>query len=551
MTSTGLTLRPFYWRATNLFPEKEVVSRGPDGITRYTYREFGERTRRLAGALSALGVEPGDRVGTVGWNTHRHYEAYFAIPLMGAQLHTINAVLPDEHVEYIVEDAGDEVLLVDPGEPFETIERLWDRFDDVREVIVMGDERPETDLDCVSTYEEVVADADPVEWPDLSEDQPAGMCYTSGTTGKPKGVEYTQKMIYSHAMMVATPSAIGVDESDVIMHVVPMYHVNSWELPFSAAMAGAKQVYPGQSPDAETLARLIEEEGVTLTAGVPTVWINLLDYLDDHDADISSLDRIVVGGSAAPSAVMRRFEDEYDVVIEHAWGMTETMSIGSVSRSKSQMREWSQEERFEKRAKQGLISPGMELKLVDESGEEMPWDGESIGELYVRGPTVVDEYYNRPEANEESFEDGWLRTGDIATVDEDGYLELVDRAKDVIKSGGEWISSIDLENKLMEHDDVVEAAVIAVPHDRWRERPVACIRPKRGADLTADDVLAFLEESYPRWWLPDNVVFLESVPKTATGKFDKKRLRESYEDADLPRAPEGSGDGNENAGGDD
>ncbi|WP_224447974.1 long-chain fatty acid--CoA ligase [Haloprofundus salilacus] len=537
MSSTELTLRPFFWRATRLFPEKEVVSRGPDGMTHYTYREFGDRARKLAGALSSLGVEPGDRVGTVGWNTHRHYEAYFAIPLMGAQLHTINAVLPDDHVEFIVGDADDEVLLVDPGEPFETVERLWGRFDGVHEVVVLDDQIPETDLDCVTAYEDLVADADPLKWPDLSEDQPAGMCYTSGTTGKPKGVEYTQKMMYSHSMMVATPSAIGVDESDVVMHVVPMYHVNSWELPFSAAMAGAKQVYPGPSPDAETLARLIEEEGVTLTAGVPTVWINLLDYLDEHDADVSSLDRIVVGGSAAPSAVMRRFEDEHDVTIEHAWGMTETMSIGSVSRPKSHMRDWDREERFEKRAKQGLLSPGMEMKIVNDEGEEVPWDGETVGELYVRGPTIVSEYYNRPEADEGSFEDGWLKTGDIATVDEDGYLELVDRAKDVIKSGGEWISSIELENKLMEHDDVLEAAVIGVPHERWRERPVACVQRKSGTTLSADDVLAFLEESYPRWWLPDNVVFVEEVPKTATGKFDKKRLRDEYGDAELPRAP--------------
>ncbi|GAA0253689.1 long-chain fatty acid--CoA ligase [Haladaptatus pallidirubidus] len=537
MTATDLTLRPFYWRATNLFPEKEIVSRDSDGTTRYDYREFGERTETLAGALSALGVELGDRVGTLGWNTHRHYEAYFAIPLMGAQLHTINPVLPDNHVEFIVNDAGDDILLVDPGEPFETVERLWDRLAGVREVIVMDDELPETDIECVSVYDELVANADSFEWPTLSEDQPAGMCYTSGTTGKPKGVEYNQKMIYSHAMMVATPSAIGIGESDVVMHVVPMYHVNSWELPFSTTMAGAKQVYPGPSPSAETLARLIEEEGVTLTAGVPTVWINLLDYLDNNNADISSLERIVVGGSAAPRGVMRRFKEEYDVVIEHAWGMTETMSIGSVSRSKSHMQDWDRDERFEKRTKQGLLSPGMEMKIVDEGGNELPWDGESVGELYVRGPTVIGGYYNRPQANEASFDGDWLQTGDIATVDEDGYLELVDRSKDIIKSGGEWISSIELENKLMEHDEILEAAVIAVPHDRWRERPVACVERKQQSTLQEDAVLEFLEKAYPKWWLPDKVIFIEGVPKTATGKFDKKQLRDEYENTDLPQTP--------------
>ncbi|WP_193569996.1 MULTISPECIES: long-chain fatty acid--CoA ligase [Halorussus] len=553
-----MTIRPFLWRAANLFPGTEVVARTRDGVHRYAYADVDDRVRSLASGLAHLGVESGDRVGTFGWNHHRHFEAYYAAPLMGAQLHTINVQLSDDHVEYIVNDAGDDVLLVDPGDPFETVERLWDRFETVETVVVMGtaDDLPDdTDLPA-HAFEDLIADGSAdFDWPDLAGDQPAGMCYTSGTTGKPKGVEYTQEMIYAHSLMVTTPAAIGIEESDVVLPVVPMFHVNSWEFPYAATMVGAKQVYPGPSPDAADLVDLVESEGVTLTAGVPTVWIDVLDYLEDHDADISSLERIVVGGSAAPEGVMRRYEDEHGVTIDHAWGMTETMSIGSVSRPKAGMADWDREARFAKRAKQGLLSPGLEMKIVDDDGEELPWDsaerssadhssgqgpredGEAVGELYVRGPTVVTEYYNRPEANQEEFEGDWLKTGDIASIDEDGYIEVVDRAKDVVKSGGEWISTIELENALMAHEDVVEAAVIAVPHERWRERPLACAVVREGADLSAEDLLAFLDGEFPDWWLPDDVAFVEEVPRTATGKFDKKVLRDRFADPDLRFTP--------------
>ena len=542
MTGTDLTLRPFFWRATRLFPEVEVVSRGADGETfRYTYADVDERVRALAAGLESLGVGQGDRVGTFAWNHHRHYEAYFGVPMMGAQIHTINVQLPDEHVEYIVNDAADDVLCVDPS-MVETVERLWDRFDSVREVVVMGgaEDVPDSSLD-LHAYEDLVADhrADGYEWPDVGEDQPAGMCYTSGTTGPPKGVEYTHKMYYAHSMMVTTPPALDLSESAVTMAVVPMFHVNGWEFPYAATMVGAKQVYPGPSPDAADLVSLIESEGVTLTAGVPTVWINVLDYLEDHDADLSSLERIVVGGSAAPAEMMRRYEDDYGVSVDHAWGMTETMSIGSMARPKASMADWDREDRYAKRKTQGLLSPGLEMRIVDDDGNDLPWDGESVGELLVRGPTVVTEYYGRPDAQDEDFDGDWLRTGDIGVVDEDGYIQLVDRAKDVIKSGGEWISSIELENALMAHDDVVEAAVVAVPHDRWGERPYACVVRREGSDVSADDLRAFLEEDgdYPSWWLPDDVMFVEEVPKTATGKFDKKSLREDVEDPELRWTP--------------
>ncbi|MFT4909125.1 MAG: fatty-acyl-CoA synthase [Natronomonas sp.] len=542
-----LTLRPFFWRATRLFPETEVVSRTHDGIDRYTYLDFGDRVRRLAAALANMGVTSGDRVGTLGWNTHRHLEAYYAVPLSGAQLHTVNLLLRDDNVEYIINDAADDVLIVD-RDAVTILDRLWDQIDGVREVVVMDDIVPETDADLpLSAFEDLIADTDPMaSWPPLSEDDPAGMCYTSGTTGMPKGVEYTHKMLYAHAMMVMTPAALNIAEDDVVMPVVPMFHVNSWEFPYAVTMAGAKQVYPGPSPDPADLVDLIESEDVTLTAGVPTVWIDVLGHLDEHGGDLSSLERIIVGGSAAPREVMRRYEDEYDVTIEHAWGMTEVMSIGSVSRPTSGAATGGREAALDKRAKQGLLSPGLEMRVVGDDGEPVSWDGEAFGELLVRGPTVVGEYYNRPEANESDFvaaDDGgtrWLRTGDIATVDEDGYIEVVDRAKDVIKSGGEWISSIELENALMAHDDIAEAVVIAAPHERWQERPLAFVVPKAGCEIGVEAVRTFLAKEFPRWWLPDGVRFREEIPKTATGKFDKKTLRETIEEPDLPYAP---GDG--------
>lgn len=539
MASTELTLRPFFWRATELFPEKEVVARTEQGMSRYTYAEFGRRVPALAAGLAALDVEQGDLVGTLGWNHHRHFEAYFAVPLMGAQLHTINVQLPDEHIEHIVEDAGDHVLLVDPS-VMGTVERLWDRLDSVEAIVVMSDSVPETGLPSVYAYEDLLHDHERYEWPPLDEEQPAGMCYTSGTTGNPKGVVYTHKMYFVHALMVMTPAALDISERDVVMPLVPMFHVNAWEFPFASTMAGAKQVYPGPSPDPETLVHLIESEGVSLSAGVPTIWLNVLDHLDRTDADISSLDRIVVGGSAAPEGMMRRYEEDYGVTVEHAWGMTETMSIGSVSRPKAGMDDWSRADRYAKRKRQGLLSPGLEMRLVDEDGEAVPWDGKSVGELRVRGPTVTDSYYNRPAANREEFEDGWLKTGDIATVDADGYLDIVDRRKDVIKSGGEWISSIELENALMALETVAEAAVVSVTHDRWGERPIACVVTRPDARVTGEDLRETLAGEFPRWWLPDAIIFVEEIPKTATGKFDKKVLRDRYPDPTLRWTPAGS-----------
>lgn len=374
-------------------------------------------------------------------------------------------------------------------------------------------------------------------FPDISEDQPAGMCYTSGTAGRPKGVECTHKMYYAHSLMVMTPAGLNIDSEDVVLSMVPMYHVNSWEFPYASTMTGTKQVYPSPSPETPDVVRLIESKGVTLSAGVPTIWIDLLDYLDTHGVGLDSLERIIVGGSVAPESMMRRYENEYDVSIDHVWGMTETMSIGSVSRPNSD--DYSDEAYYGKRKMQGLLSPGLEMKVHDDDGNRVLWTGEDFGELYVHGPTVATEYYNQPEANETDFDSDWFKTGDIVAIDEDGYIDVVDRSGDVIKSGGESMSSIELENALMANDHVLEAAVIAVPEQRWQERPLACVVLKEDMDVSPETLRESLrtKHDFPDWWLPDNIEVVESIPKTATGKFDKKALRDEFDDAELRWTP--------------
>ncbi|MFC7028463.1 long-chain fatty acid--CoA ligase [Halomicroarcula sp. GCM10025324] len=538
------TLGPFLWRAANLYPDTEIVSRTHEGMVRYDYATYADRTAQLANALDAAGYGDGDRLATFCWNHHRHFETYFGVPGIGAQLHTINPLLPDEHIQYIVENAADRTIFVDESflpklegavaddpDPFSTVDRY----------VVMGESMPETDLEAVA-YDSFLEGHDTeYDWPELDEDQPAGLCYTSGTTGRPKGVEYTQQMLWAHTMAIQQPQGIPLDDDDVMMPVVPMFHVNAWGLPFSATAGGAKHVYPGPQPSPEDLATLIEEEGVTVTAGVPTVWLGLMEHVKEHDTDLSSLDRLVVGGSAAPEAMIRFFDD-HDVELVHAWGMTETAPVGSVAHLKGNLEDADYDTQVEKRSKQGLITPGLEFRVVGDDGEAVAWDGEAFGELLVRGPWVTREYFARPDATEAEFEDGYLKTGDVVTVDEDGYIKIVDRAKDVIKSGGEWISSVELENELMAHDDVTEAAVIGVPHERWQERPLALVVPTEGTDTDAlaDDLREHVLDSYPKWWVPDNFVTIDEMPKTATGKFSKKTLREEYGDASLVegRVPE-------------
>jgi fatty-acyl-CoA synthase len=546
------TLRPFLWRARQLYADTEVVSRTHEGIVRYDYDSYGDRVAQLANALSAAGYggvsespdsearetesPGGERIATFCWNHHRHFETYFGVPGMGAQLHTINPLLPDKHVQYIVENAADRTVFVDQS----LLPKLEgavaddpDSFETVERYVVMGETVPETDLDAVS-YESFIGDQPTsYDWPDLAEDRPAGLCYTSGTTGRPKGVEYTQGMLWSHTMGIQSPQGIPLADDDVVMPVVPMFHVNAWGLPFSATAGGAKHVYPGPKPSPEDLAGLIEDEGVTVTAGVPTVWLGLMEYVEENDVDLSSLDRLVVGGSAAPEAMIRFF-DEHGVELVHAWGMTETAPVGAVSHLKHGLAEEEYETQLSKRRKQGLVVPGLEFRVVNDEGEEVPHDGEAFGELHVRGPWVTAEYFARPEATEAEFADGYLKTGDVVTVDPDGYIDIVDRAKDVIKSGGEWISSQELENELLGHDGVAEAAVIGVPHERWQERPLALVVPSGdGTDSLPDELRDYIRQNYPAWWVPDNVVTIDEIPKTATGKFDKKVLRDEYSDESL------------------
>jgi fatty-acyl-CoA synthase len=534
---TNQTLRPFLWRAEKLYPDTEIVSRTHQGIERYTYDEYSERTAQLAHALDDAGIAEDARVATFCWNHNRHFETYFAVPTTGRQLHLINPLLPDEHIQFIVGDANDRLVFVDPSllPKLEGAVAGAEEFAGVEQFVVIGDEVPDTDLSPVTDYQSFIEGHDTeYDWPTLDEGRPAGMCYTSGTTGKPKGVEYTHKMLWSHTMASQSPQGIPMADDDVVMPVVPMFHVNAWGMPFSATAGGAKHVYPGPQPEPEDIAHLIEEEGVTITAGVPTVWLGLQEYMQDNDVDLSTLDKVIVGGSAAPEAMIRFF-DNHDVELLHAWGMTEMSPIGSVASLKSGLEDLGYDTQVEKRAKQGLMVPGLEFRVIDDDGNRIDWDGEDFGELYVHGPWVTTEYFKRPEANEEDFEGNWLKTGDIVTVDPDGYIKIVDRAKDVIKSGGEWISSVELENAIMAHDDVAEATVIGVPHERWQERPVAFVVPAAGvdADELTDGLRAMIQEEYPKWWLPDDFIEIDEVPKTATGKFDKKVLRDQYADESL------------------
>lgn len=515
-------------RAEKYFPKKEVISRTLGGVHRITYKEIGKRTRSLSSALENLGVKKGDRVGTLAWNHHRHLEAYFAIPSMGAVLHTINIRLPIEHLIHIINHAEDKVLLIDP-DILPLIEKIHHKLETVESFIVMGEDYsiPESDLDPLYAYEQIVADGDEqYEYNvDIEEDDPAGMCYTSATTGLPKGVVYSHRGVILHSMALSMADTIAVSESDVAMPVVPMFHVNAWGFPFVAAWVGATQVLPGPMPTPQVLAELMETYKVTGAAGVPTIWLGLLKEIESKEYDLSSLRSIISGGAAAPEALIHAYESKHKIPFINAYGMTETMPLVALGRLKSYQEDLSEEERLRIRKKQGVPVPGVEIKVVNENGEAKR-DGQDMGELLIRGPWIADEYYKDKEKTEEAFIDGWLHTGDVVTIDEEGNIEIVDRTKDLIKSGGEWISSVSLENELMGHDGIFEAAVVSVPHPKWQERPVACVVLHEGIDLTKEDVLEFLEKRVVKWWLPDDVLFMEEIPKTSVGKFLKRALRD-------------------------
>jgi fatty-acyl-CoA synthase len=535
MMDYQLTLTPMLERAQTLFPHKEIVTKAGPSLERYNYGQWGERVARLANALVKLGIRNGDRVATFAWNNSRHLELYFAVPCMGAVLHPLNLRLPADQLAYIVNHADDQIIFVDPS-LLPAIEKLSPHFKNVKHYVVMGDKVPETTLSPVSAYEDLLSGVSPnFPWPQLHENDAAAMCYTSGTTGNPKGVVYSHRGIYLHSFGLGLSDSFGLNERETFMPVVPMFHVLAWSTPFACTMLGLKQVFPGPHLQPRDLAELIQAEKVTLTAGVPTLWMGLLALLDKERYDLSSLKGMIVGGAAAPQSMIEGFEKKHGLNIVHAWGMTEMSPLGTVSRLKSYQADLPEAERFSIRAKQGLPSMGVEIRAVDEAGKVVPWDGVTFGELQVRGPWIIREYYN-DDRSPQSFVDGWFRTGDVVTIDPEGFVQIVDRTKDVIKSGGEWISSQDLENAIMSHPKVQEAAVIAIPHPKWQERPLACVVPKPDYkdNLTKEEIIDHLRPKFDKMYLPDDVVFIEAVPKTSVGKFDKKVLRVQYKDHVLP-----------------
>ncbi|WP_423798412.1 long-chain fatty acid--CoA ligase [Neobacillus sp. SAB-20_R2A] len=533
MMETRLTIDKLLYRAEKYFPKKEVISRTEKGIVRLTYEEFAKRTRSLASVLQMLGVKKGDRVGTFAWNDHRHLEAYFAIPSMGAVLHTINIRLSSEHLAYIINNAEDKILLVDKG-LYPLIESIIDKIPTVKAIIIMSEdsELSQSSEKPLYNYESIIATGDnSFSFPDdIDENEAAGLCYTSATTGNPKGVLSTHRSIVLHSLMLGLTDTMGLSEEDRAMHVVPMFHVNAWGFPFASVWFGTTQVLPGPNFTSQTLLQLIESERVTITAGVPTVWIGVLNELNRKSYDLSSLSYILCGGSAPPKGIITTFMEKYNVPVMHAYGMTETGPVATVSKLKSYHQNQSTEEKINQLTKQGIPVPMIDINVINESGE-VKMDGEEMGEVLFRGPWITDHYYRKPEQTAEAVKEGWLYSGDIATVDEAGYIKIVDRTKDLIKSGGEWISSVQLENALMTHEAVFEAAVIAIPHPKWQERPVAFVvlHDNFKEKVTKDDLLAYLAPQFAKWWLPDDVLFIQEVPKTGVGKFLKRKLREEYE----------------------
>ncbi len=529
MQDFPLTLPHFFSRAEKIHAQRELVTARADGvIDRMTYGQWADRTRRLGGVLDALGISEAGRVGTFAWNTARHLELYFAVPCTGRILHTLNIRLFPEQLTYVVNHAEDEVIFVDRT----LLALLWprvDEFETVKHFVVMDDGAGEIPDDPrIHDYEELLAAAEPVEFHISDENRAASMCYTSGTTGDPKGVVYTHRSTFLHTMAVMTADGLGVTESDVILPVVPQFHANAWGLAHAAVAAGAKLVMPGPDLSPGSLAKLIEDERVTIAAGVPTIWMAVLPELKDRD--LSALRAIPCGGSAVPQTLSKGYREIVGLPILQAWGMTETSPLGSVCHVRSHNADLSEEEKDVLRTSIGTVITGVEFRIMEpNTSNEISWDGETSGELQVRGPWIAASYYNRPDATDSFTDDGWLRTGDVATADPDGNLRLVDRTKDLIKSGGEWISSVEVENEIMAHPSVAEAAVIGVASDRWMERPLACVVLNEDAELSLDELNEFLEPRMAKWWLPSALELIDEVPKTSVGKFSKKTLRERFD----------------------
>ena len=524
MMDFPLTITSIFRRAETFFRAQEVVTRRPDKtITRYRFGDFADRTRRLIRVLQNLGVQRGDRVATLAWTHAHHLEAYFAVPLAGAVLHTLNLRLHPDDLAYVINHAEDRVLIVDAS-LVPLLERIRPNVK-LEAVIVIGHDG--TVKDAVD-YESAIANAEPAtDLPDLDERAAAAMCYTTGTTGKPKGVLYSHRSIALHSLAICLPDALGIGECDAVLPAVPMFHANGWGLPYSCAMVGAKLVMPGSHLDPVSVLELLEGERVTIAGGVPTIWMSILQTLESgqRSYDLSALRHVLVGGSAPPASLIRAL-DKHGIKVLHAWGMTETSPLGTVARVPAALVNASEEEQYRCRSKQGRPTPFVEIRAAKVEGL-VPWDGQTMGELEVRGPWVTSGYF-KDDGADRFTADGWFKTGDIVTIDESGTMEIQDRSKDLIKSGGEWISSVALENCLMGHPAVAEAAVIAVAHAKWAERPLAVVVLKPGASATADDLRAFLAPQFPKFWLPDAFEFIDAIPRTSVGKFLKSALRERY-----------------------
>ena len=538
MMSQPLLISSIIKHADRYFGKNEIVSRRVEGdIHRYTYSDCHSRSKKLANALRGLGVQMGDRVATMAWNGYRHLEAYYAVSGSGAVLHTLNPRLFPEQIAYITNHAEDQYLIFELTF-LPLIEAVAQHCKTIKGYILMCDRDrmpAQSALPNLMCYEDLIdSNSDDYEWPQFDENSASSLCYTSGTTGNPKGALYSHRSTLLHSYASTMPDALNVSGRDAVLPVVPMFHVNAWGLPYSVPLTGAKMVFPGPSLDGKSLYDLFEAEQVTFSAGVPTVWLGLLNYVAQNNLTFSSFKRTVIGGSACPPAMMKTLRHKYGIEVVHAWGMTEMSPLGTCATLQSRHLALPEEGQQAMLEKQGHVIFGVDMKIVDDAGKELPWDGKTYGNLLVKGPWVIQDYYKGEGGD--VLEDGWFPTGDVATIDGDGYMQITDRSKDVIKSGGEWIGTIDLENIAMAHPAVLQAACIGVLHPKWDERPLLVVVKRPGMDVTREELLAFYEGKIAKWWTPDDVAFIDALPIGATGKVLKNRIRESFRDHVLPTA---------------